>query len=671
MELKNGAQTAVLVFCAYCLGAEAAFFIGTLSDKIFAPFWPPNTVLMCALLFVAPQRRWICIVAAIPAHVIVESRIGMPIAALAVAFVTNASIAALSAAAIKRFLNPSPWFGNFNKAAIYIVVVGIGIPATVALGGALVPMLGGGHRPYWTYWGQWLASNALGNLTLGPIALLAFSEGARSFWPRQFARQVEAVVLSLTLIVVCDFAFVGSAGHSNPVYLPALLYSPVPLIIWAAARFGVRGASFAILAMTLVLTWRTLNGPSLFIGGSPETNVFALQIFLASLAVPILLLGASIEEVRLAARKTHDDEERMAFVAASANIGLWDYDSGTRQFWATAHCKTMLGLSAHAALTYQSLLDTIHPDDRAVVADITAANPNNNTPPIEFRISMPNGQTRWMVARAAPRIEDSEIIGTTGVFSDITAQKAAEAEAYLQRRELAHLMRVSQVGELSSGLAHEITQPLTAILANAQAARLMLEGKNPDLDDLAEVLDDIIEEDNRAGEVIGRIRTLLKNGKDKLEAVNLNDLVNLTLRLLHSEMISHRIKVNVVLADDIQAVSGDAVQLQQVLLNLVTNAIDSVNQMSTLRRVVTMRTRMASPDTMEVSVEDRGTGVGPADLDRLFEPFFTTKERGLGLGLSICSTIIKRHGGELSLDNNSDGGATARFVLPVRMPKET
>jgi PAS domain S-box-containing protein len=667
-EIKSGLQTASVVFFAYLIAAEAAFFIGTLSDKIFAPFWPPNIVLLCALLYAAPERRWICVAAAIPAHVIAELKIGMPISAATVAFITNLTIAILNVAAIHRFLGGPPWLSDVRKASIYVITVGALNPALVALAGAFVPILAGGELDhYWSSWAQWFAANALGDLTLGPAALIIVSEGIRTYWPRRLIRQAEAALLALALIAICNVALGADRSPLSAIHLSALLYSPLPLILWSAARFGVRGASTSTLIVALVLIWRTLNGPTVFSDGDAGSNVFSLQVFLASLAVPVLLLGASIDEARRAARQIREDEARIAFVAATANVGLWKYDLASGDFWATDHCRTMFGLSTNAELSRDLFLDSVFPEDRHIAFEFMSGTLQNlDTPTAEFRICVPpDSQTRWILGRAS-RVRDSKgSAGISGAFTDITSRKTAEHEADLQRREIAHLMRVSQVGGLSGGLAHELTQPLTAILANAQAARVLLSTRKPDLRVLAEILDDIIEEDNRAGEVIQRLRMLLKNGDDRFEPVDLNNLINSTLRLLNSELIGRRIHADTFLAESISLVSADPVQLQQVLLNLIMNAVDSVNQMPTSRRVITLTTRILQNRQVEVSVADRGTGIGLDDQKRIFEPFFTTKERGLGLGLSICTTIIARHGGVLSLDNNPLDGATASFRLPA------
>ena len=264
----------------------------------------------------------------------------------------------------------------------------------------------------------------------------------------------------------------------------------------------------------------------------------------------------------------------MAFAAAAADVGLWQHNPHMDPFWATDHCRAMLGLQKDLPVTRESILAVVHSDDRALVDD-TIVGVRDIEAPLEFRIIKPNGQVKWLQAkRSINRNTVGAVVNTSGVFTDITIRKAAEAEAELQRRELAHLMRVSQVGALSGGLAHELTQPLTAILANAQAARTMLSAKVPKLDDIASSLDDIISEDLRAGEVIQRLRTLLKNGKAEVEAVDIQDLINSTLRLLNNELISRNVKTKVMTPNGVSFVEGDPVQLQQVLLNLVMNALE-------------------------------------------------------------------------------------------------
>src|SRR5215510_1008985 len=231
----------VFVAVSYYIGAQAAFAIGTFSDRIFAPFWPPNIVLFCALLLV-PKRQWcLYIAAAFPAHVIAEIAVGMPVAQLLVAFGTNCSLAILNAFGVRWFLRQPPWFGTLWNASIFLLVTaGVG-PALSAFGGAFVQILSGAHLiNYWTFWGNWYIANALASVTLGPVFLIWFSRPSEA---ERFSlrRKVEAVILALSLGLTCVVAFRMGFGTVTTEFLPTVLCSPLPLVLWAAIRFGQRG----------------------------------------------------------------------------------------------------------------------------------------------------------------------------------------------------------------------------------------------------------------------------------------------------------------------------------------------------------------------------------------------------------------------------------------------
>ena len=660
----NTVRNVLIVAIAYYLGAEIAFLIGTLSDRIFAPFWPPNIVLFCALLITPPRQWWIYIAAALPAHILAELRVGMPVSQFIVAFATNCLVAIANAFAVQRLMVEPPWFGTIRKTIIYVLITAFLSPAFCALGGAFVQILGGGSlEDYGLFWARWYASNALGSLTLGPIAMICIESTTR---PRlaPAGRAVEAAIVAALLIAACVVAFEDLPSIATG-YLPLLLYLPLPIIVWAAVRFGAKGASGAVFVISVALIWRTLNGPSLFDVGSPETNVFGMQLFLIGLSPPILLLGAAIEETRRAERTTRESEERISFAAASSNVGLWQYEFATGTFWATDYCRTLFGLSPSEPLTLDGLVSRIHSNDSPTASAALASAIARAIPlDVEFRVQ-DGDEVRWISVQARPVAgDDGKPTAMSGAFGDVTSRKLAEAEADVQQQEIAHLMRVSMLGELSGGLAHELTQPLTAILSNAQAGKLLLAKGNKSLSEIGNIFDDIIAEDERAGEVIHRLRSMLKKGDVKHETIDMNDLIASTLRLLHSELIDRRMSVSFDNAASLPAVHGDPVQLQQTLLNLLMNAMDATENVPPARRTISVSTATTDDGGVQVQIYDRGTGLPPLREHEVFQPFFTTKKRGLGLGLSICTSIVKLHGGALSLQNNVREGASAVFRLP-------
>lgn len=659
----------VLVAAAYFLAAEAAFFIGTLSDRIFAPFWPPNIVLFCALL-ITPQRDWWrYLIAVFPAHVIAELGVGMGWPQLLVAFVTNCAIAATNSWAAQRFISGPPWLNSLRKGTIYVLTTALLSPALWAFVGALMPIVGGDNpASYWKFWMQWYLANAMASLTLGPIAITLFCEGRKLSKLLPSRHLIEFIVITLCLFLACMIAFQASGARVPNSLRPTLLYLPLPLILWSAARFGGKGVSVAIFTAMVGSIWGGLDGPSAFAFGDVESNVLALQTFLIGLAAPLILLGAAVDEARHAETTTREAEERMAFAAASANIGLWQLSADGRDLWATDFCRSMFGFASFAKMRWNDILNCVHPEDRdAINRTLDDAAQSGAAATCEFRIHGSGEQARWLTMSAhVERDESYQPTRISGLFSDITPRKAAEAELELQRRELAHLMRVSMLGELSGALAHELNQPLTAILANAEAARRMLAKGKPVLSEIGEMLDDIVEDDKRAGEVIQRLHRLLKKGDFKSEPIDLNDLIASTLRLVHSQLISRKIRVQVHLAGDVPTPIGDAVQLQQVFLNVIMNAIEAMASTPPSRRALKVETRLATPGRAEVAVTDQGPGLTEEQQKRIFEPFFTTKDHGLGLGLAICSTIVTSHGGQIKISDNRGEGTAAIISLPVK-----
>ncbi len=273
----------------------------------------------------------------------------------------------------------------------------------------------------------------------------------------------------------------------------------------------------------------------------------------------------------------------------------------------------------------------------------------------------PLATERWYAMTVVPlnRPDGGAVVSNT----DITERKRAELEAQRTRQELAHVTRVSAMGELTASLAHELNQPLTGILTNAQAARRMLDAPTPDLAELRAILRDIVDDDRRAADVIQRMRDLLRKGESEMERLDVNTLVRGILKLLGSDTVIRNVAVELDLDARGTMVTGDRVQLEQVLLNLVLNALEAISERAGGERTVIVRTRNVDGQGVEVSVEDSGPGLRRGTHHMVFEPFYTTKRTGMGMGLALARSIVEAHGGKIWAENTAHG-ATFVFQLP-------
>ncbi len=291
---------------------------------------------------------------------------------------------------------------------------------------------------------------------------------------------------------------------------------------------------------------------------------------------------------------------------------------------------------------------------------------NPRTQTYEHEVLRPDGSIGWHQWFDHVIVDSNgEVVEMQGIGRDITNLRRAEIEAQERREEVTHLTRVAILGELSGALAHELNQPLTAILSNAQAAQRLLAKTPVDLDEVREILSDIGSEDKRAGDVINRLRAMMKKGEAKLLPLNLNDLANDVLELAHSELIERNVAVATRLTPDLPEIRGDRVQLQQVLLNLIMNACEAMANDNGAESGIEVLTARDDSSRLRLTVADRGPGIPPELIGRIFEPFMTTKSQGLGVGLSICHSIVAAHGGRLWVANNPDRGASFSVSLPI------
>ncbi|MFH1733663.1 MAG: ATP-binding protein [bacterium] len=269
------------------------------------------------------------------------------------------------------------------------------------------------------------------------------------------------------------------------------------------------------------------------------------------------------------------------------------------------------------------------------------------------------------VTAVAVKDDDGEVRYYDGILEDITELRHAKEEAQKRREEIAHLGRTATMGELSASLAHELNQPLTAILSNAQAALRFINADSPDLDEIRDILGDIVADDRRAGQVIYRLRSLFRRGKIERVEVDINDLIQEVVSLINTEAIIRNVSIETTLDISLPPVLGDRIHLQQVLINFILNASEAMMDIDDAPRKIIISTSKADKHMVKVGIRDFGIGIIEDNLNQIIEPFYTTKPEGMGMGLSINRSIIDAHLGRMWAENNSDKGATFYFTLPI------
>ena len=356
----------------------------------------------------------------------------------------------------------------------------------------------------------------------------------------------------------------------------------------------------------------------------------------------------------------------MALAAEAANIGFWFRDYDREEFWASDRWRALFGFSSSESLYMEKFFQCLHPNDRESTRQaLEDAYHGDGTYQTEHSVLMPDGQVRWISCHG--RLElgaDNQPVRLLGVSVDITQRKLAELEAQAHRNNAAHLLRVASLAELSASLAHELRQPLTAILGNVQAAQLLLAGESCDLQEVREILGDVVADDERAGDMVDRMRMLMKRGTFRPQPLEANQLIRDALQLMNLELTGRGVQIVADLAAESLPICADRVQLQQVLLNLILNAVDSMSQSPNKNRTLTLRSRRMAGEVVQISVTDTGHGILPGREETIFEPHFTTKSKGLGLGLSLSRRILTAHGGHLRVENHGSNGATFHCAIP-------
>ena len=654
----NPYVAALATAAGYWLGTQVGLLL-TPSGLAVSVMWPPNAMLLGAFLL-TPRSWWpLFVLAIVPVHVVTQLLYGIPLVTTVGWFVTNTGEAVLAAVCLQRFRAPRELFQTFGGVLLFVTVGVIAVTGVMSLIDAAVVVSTGFGRDYWIISRQRFVSNALATLTLVPaIVMIGVSPIAR-FRYMQRSRYLEGALLAIAALIIVNLLSAWY-GHTAQGML-GLAYALLPLLFWAAIRFGPLSVSLLQLVSTSAILWAALHWRPFSLA-----DMLPLQMLLAMLNGLSLTLAVVVAESRRlqSFHGTVLNSLRNAVAITDADGVVIDANPSWMAARQSQSPGRLDGVPVHADyFEDRRAAATESPDAARMLTGLDTVLTGARTLFEMEYVSQESDKPRWFSISVTP-LKGSHR-GAVITHHDITARKRNEAVTQQLREELAQAGKVMTMGMLSASLTHELSQPLSAILANGQVARRLCErGIHNNGAELQEIVDDIIASSRRAGGILRQLRRVFVDGRSThRDPINLNDVVKEVLDLMRSDLIRGGIAVVPRFGAGLPCVPGDRVQFQQLVLNLMLNACEAMRDNAAGDRQVTVTTR-ASEAGVQLFVEDLGTGIDPAQLDSMFEPFFTTKHEGLGLGLALCRWIVLSHAGQLTAQNNAGRGATFQCLLP-------
>ncbi len=384
-------------------------------------------------------------------------------------------------------------------------------------------------------------------------------------------------------------------------------------------------------------------------------------------AALICMLIANLLRRRRAERSLTRSEERVALAAEAAQLGVWELNTATGTIWVSDKARELFELPGRGELDRSSFSALVHPEDRRRRdAAVDRAISEQGEYAIEYRICLPDHGTRWISGRGRYMPGDGrKSARLIGVSLDVTDRKRSEEETRRQRHQIELLARASLVGEMIGSLAHELIQPLSAIRTNANAGLRFTEGGTLDPGVSREIFADIGADACRAGEIIHRVRNAIKDGSEVRGRVSMNKLIENTTLIMQPDAAAFSCQMQTSLSESLPLVEGDPIQLQQILINLMTNAFHAMRETPPAARKIEISTEANGDAFVRVVIRDHGTGIPDDNRAKLFEQFYTTKTDGLGMGLAIVRSIVEAHSGTVTAENVETGGALFAVELPV------
>ena len=645
-----------------------AYFVGALIGLALrlpsatpSLLWPPNAILTALLLFVPVARWWSVLLGAAIAHFAAELGVWQP-GMVTLIFLTNVGEAVLAAGLI-RYLSDRPSKFDTLRQVFNFVTIGAFLAPFIStfFDAAVVSQFN--REDYWTVWMQRFPSNVLAQLAIVPaVAGLLNCDYSRGSWPRRRWLDATGIAGGLVLVALVVSSDVGSIGLSRAPLAPF-----IPLLLWAAVRFGAAGVSVSVFATTLLAVGSTAMGEGLLQAVAQEDRRILLQLFLIASTVPLLCVGALVEErqTAVAALQASDILKSTILSSLPSLVAVVSREGrviSVNESWlrfigkdvrpGAPYMDTWADLAAKGLAYARSIYDGI-----SAVLDGSSRGFT-----LEYQCEI-RGEQWWTVSVVPLKGAEGGVVVT---HTDITRGKRAEIEVQRSRDELAHVSRVWVMGELAASLSHQLNQPLTGIVGNAHAGIRFLDANAANTVEVRQILSDIIADAERAAEVTRAVRNMLRKDVREHELLDLNDIVRDMVGLLTSEAIIRNVSLQVELAPTLPLVRGERVQLHQVVLNLMMNAIDAVaGHSGASTRVVSIATASLNGNGVQLSVIDSGAGLPRGAEDQIFEPLFTTKASGMGMGLPIALAIAESHGGTIRACNSVSGGAIFDLTLPL------
>lgn len=474
---------------------------------------------------------------------------------------------------------------------------------------------------------------------------------------------LSALLVSLTLLIFLVDTFTPLDVAIAVMYVVVVLLSAN---MWR--RRGVIMTSAICLALTLfsyVLTHTIVfSGPA---AGRMMVSLLAIGItaFLA------LRGQAATDELLAREEALRRSEEFLAGTQRISKTGSFSFKSITGEMYWSDESARIFGYDTDVVPTMELVLQRTVPEDRHLVRASMeqALQGGDKFLDLHHRLTMPDGELKYVHVLAKPRFNKIGACEYLGALTDVTAVVLAEQALHRSQVQLAHAARVSMLGELAASIAHEVNQPLAAIATNGEASLRWMNRPQPDLGEAQAAVTSILAACTRASGVIQRIRALARRSDPQHAVLDLNGVAEESVELMQRELNIHQVLLSLELAPDLPPVHGDRVQLQQVIINLLMNAMQAMATCAPGQAVLVLRTRLQDDGMLQLSVSDSGAGIASADMPRLFEAFYTTKPDGMGMGLPICRSIIDTHGGRIwarrAAPEDTVSGATVIFSLPA------